>query len=129
MPNSYKGSGILPTLCLDSPIPPDLGDSPSGGSADAPMGVQTPTIPTGVQTPTIPTGVQTPTIPTEFRHPRSPRSPEFRREFRHPRSPEFRRVQTPTASSDTRDPPDPPIPVRPEASNWRRPGGLFPSCT
>jgi hypothetical protein len=37
MPNSYKGSGTLPTLCLDSPIPPDLSDSPSGGSADAPM--------------------------------------------------------------------------------------------
>jgi len=31
MPNHYKGGGSQPCLCFDSPIPPDLGASPSGG--------------------------------------------------------------------------------------------------
>jgi hypothetical protein len=32
MPNAYKGAGNPPVVCLDSPVPPVLGDGPSGGS-------------------------------------------------------------------------------------------------
>ena len=37
MPNLYKGSGNTPAPCLDCPIPPDTGASPSSGPGDEAM--------------------------------------------------------------------------------------------
>ena len=48
MPNHYKFAGNVPTPCLDCPVPPDSGASPSSGPGDPAMvSASNPTQPCG----------------------------------------------------------------------------------